>query len=228
MVLDTGNTTVAYRCPACGCAVMSGINLFALSGDMLKLKCDCKESEMTIVRLKEQEEKIQVTVPCMFCPNPHRFTLSRNLFFGKDLFTMSCPYSDFTLCCVGDENAVKAEMSRSEYELIKLLEENGIEDLETLHQYMQNETGEDGDRRFPTDPQIRDIVMFVIKDLDEEGKIRCGCTAEEEHTYDVQIEADGIRVSCPKCGASRVIPTDSSLAAQEFLNIDRLDLLENP
>ena len=54
MVLDAKNTTLAYRCPKCGAAVMSGINIFSLTADMLKLKCSCGESDMTIVNSKEQ------------------------------------------------------------------------------------------------------------------------------------------------------------------------------
>jgi len=130
---------------------------------------------------------------------------------------MPCPYTDINICCVGDENHVKAEMSRSELELLQLLEDNGLTDFHDLQS--------DEDASFPTDPQVRDIVMFVIHDLDAEGKIKCHCPDDvTDRQYDADIENEGIRVSCRACGASRLIPTDSSLAAHDFLHCDSLDL----
>ena len=38
MVLDTKDTMLAYRCPRCGAAVYSGLDMFSLTADMLKLK----------------------------------------------------------------------------------------------------------------------------------------------------------------------------------------------
>lgn len=218
MVLEPQNTTVAYRCPHCGAAVYSGINLFMLSADMLKLKCTCGKSDMTLIKNQTDDQKIRVTVPCMFCPKPHQFVLSRAMLFDKECFTLPCPYTDLTVCCVGEDNHVRAEMARSELELLKILEENGITDPSVLRQE------EELPPQFPTDPQVRDIVLFVIGELDAEGKIRCHCRSKENHTYDVSIEDDGIRVSCAGCGASRLIPTDSSLAAHAFLHSDMLDL----
>ena len=217
MVLDTKSATVAYRCPHCGAAVLSGVNMFTLTADMLKLKCSCGKSEMTLVNTADG--KVRLIVPCMLCPKPHQFLLSRSLMFDKELFCMPCPYSDINICCVGEDNHVRAEMARSELELLKLLEENGISDFSTLHP----EEAPDEDS-FPTDPQVRDIVMFVIHDLDAEGKIYCHCPEGTPHEYDAVIEDDGIRVTCTVCGASRLIPTDSGLAAHAFLHSDSLDL----
>ena len=176
---------------------------------------------------------------------------------------------------MGDENKVKAELARTELELLQILEDNGIDSFAALH-------GEPG---MLTDPQILEIVLFVIRDLDAEGKIYCRCrpapgsenaaegvaeggentdnahvegenahesesAAEGESTteggvegesgeaspenggadnhaegnYDVEITEDGIFVRCTRCGASRLIPTDSLLAAHAFLNTDALYL----
>ncbi len=217
MVLDAKNTTLAYRCPACGSAVLSGINLFSLTADMLKLKCSCGGSELTLVN--GSEGKVRLTVPCLVCATPHHFTLSRSLLLSRELFCMPCPYTDIDLCCVGEENHVKAQMSRAELELLRLLEENGLSDFHELRADMSEED------LFPTDPQVREIVLFVIRDLDEEGKIKCHCPADiKEHSYDVEIENSGVRVSCRACGASRLIPTDSGMAAHDFLHCDSLDL----
>ena len=213
MVLDPKQTTVAYRCPACGAGIMSAVGLFALSADMVKLKCTCGESEMTVVYSKDG--KVRLTVPCMVCPKPHTFTINSSLFFGKELFAMQCPYSDLNVACIGETNQVKAELARGELELLDLLEQSGVKSFDSLK----------NDEESLTDPQILDVVMFVIHDLDAEGKIFCRCDpADNGRQYDAEVLNEGVRVSCRKCGAERLIPTDSCLGAHAFLNADALHL----
>ncbi len=216
MVLDPKQTTVAYRCPHCGAGVMSLVGLFALSADMIKLKCDCKESEMSIVYGKDG--KVRLSVPCIFCPNPHSFVLSSSIFFDKELFVLPCPYSDINIAMVGDVNNVKAELARTELELLDMLEESGVDSLTAL-------SGKRRGENTLTDPQIFDIIMYVIGELDAEGKIYCRCNeGERDREYEVEVLEDGIRVECKSCGASRIIPTDSLLTANAFLNADSLTL----
>ena len=188
MVLENKQTTVAYRCPHCGTGVMSVVNIFNLKADMVKLKCTCGESEMTVTCSKDG--KVRFNVPCVLCPNPHNFTVSSSIFFGKDLFVLPCPYSDINVCMMGDVNHVKAELSRSELELLDLLEKSGLDSFEAFHS-----------EQFLSDPQVTEIVTYVIKELDEEGRISCKC-----------------------CGASKFIPTDSLIRANDFLNADSLEL----
>jgi ribosomal protein S27AE len=211
MVLEPKQTTVAYRCPHCGAGVISAVDLFKLSADMVKLKCSCGESEMTIVYKKDG--KIRFTVPCILCPTPHNFSISSTIFFGKDLFVLPCPYSDINICMMGDTNHVKAELSRTELELLDILEKSGLENFDDLK-------GE----QFPTDPQITEIVTYIIKELDAEGKIKCHCTDEEECEYDAEIQKDGVTVRCTRCNASKFIATDSLISAHEFLNADSIEL----
>ncbi len=225
MVLDSKQTTVAYRCRECGAGVISAVGLFALSADMVRLKCPCHKSEMQIVYNKSAGQ-VRLTVPCIFCEKPHNFNVSSSLFFGKDLFVLPCPYSDINIGFVGDANLVKAELARTELELLDMLEENGIEDFKSLH----------GDEQILADPQIRDVVMYVIKDLDAEGKIYCKCYPQgrdpipdgelerEDCLYDAEITDKGIKVTCRGCGASCTLPADSMLTAHAFLNSDFLKL----
>ncbi len=213
MVIDTRNTTVAYRCPHCGGGVISAVSPFAIGADMIKLKCDCGKSELSIIF--GRDGRIKLSVPCMLCPKPHNFTVSKKLFFGKDIFLLPCPYSDINICFMGESNAVKAELAKTELELLDMLEKSGIEGgFEALHAADEAE--------LLPDPQIYDIIMFVIHDLEEEGKIFCRCHDGGE--YEAEILDYGIKVTCTKCGASRTIPTDSLLAANAFLNADSLYL----
>ena len=213
MVLKNTESTIAYRCPHCGSGILAMVGVFALSGDMIKLKCDCKQSEMTLVH--RPDGKVRLTVPCLVCTQPHNFTVSSSLFYNKELFVLSCPYSDLALAFLGEMNTVKAELARTELELMDMMEQSGIRNFDALH---------DDEQTLP-DEQIRDIVMFVIHDLDAEGKIYCKCDASDNgREYDAEILDESIRVSCKKCGASRHIPTDSRLGAHAFLNADSLTL----
>jgi hypothetical protein len=228
MVLGEKQTTVAYRCPECGAGVMSAVGIFRLSADMVKLKCTCGKSEMKIVYSKG-DSNVRLTVPCLLCSSPHNFTVSSSLFFKDELFVLPCPYSDINICMTGEMNLVKAELARTELELLDLLEENGITDFSALHSKEEE----------LADPQIRDIVLFVIRDLEAEGKIFCRCHPEpeggapvsfdnsdisEDSRYEAEITDDGVKVTCLDCGASRTIPTDSMLGAHAFLNCDKLYL----
>ena len=240
MILNPKQTTVGYRCSRCGSGVLSAVNLFALSADMVKLKCTCGQSEMEIVYSKDG--KVRFKVPCMICPGGHTYTVSKNIFFGRDLFVLPCPVSDINIGFMGNTEHVKAELARTELELLQILEDNGISSFDALHD----------DEGILPDPQITEIVMFVIRDLEAENKIYCKCNpapdAEhggehachchghdgecggececgcEERVYDVEMVEDGIKVSCPECGCSRVVPTDSLLGAHAFLNCDALYL----
>lgn len=231
MVLNEKRTTVAYRCPSCGAGVMSAVGLFNLSADMIKLKCTCHQSEMKLVY--NREGQVRMTVPCLICSTPHTFTVNSSLFFSEDLFVLPCPYSDVNICFTGEINRVKAELARTELELLDMLEENGITDFASLH----------GDEETLADPQILDIVLFVIDDLDAEGKIFCRCHPdpdlpgadpaaadaygewnEHESRYEAAITEEGIRLTCRRCGATTVIPTDSMLSAHAFLHADSVHL----
>ena len=194
--------------------MISAVGIFSLSADLVKLKCTCGKSEMTI--LYGKDEKIRLTVPCPVCPNPHQFTLTKKVFWGQELFSLPCPYTGINVAVLGELNRVKAELARSELELLDLLEKSGATDLSAIH------AAEAG---VLPDQQIDEIVLYVIRELDEEGKIYCKCgEGETGREYEVEMREEGILVTCKKCGASRLIPTDSRLGAYAFLNADSLHL----
>ena len=190
--------------------MLSIVGMFSLSANRLKLKCDCGKSELDVVLL---DDKVRLTVPCIFCRKPHVFTVNKQIFYGRDLFVIPCPYSDINICFMGEENHVRAELARSELELLDMLEENGISDFSAFG----------GDGEVLPDPQVFEIIMFVIHDLEAEGKIYCRCP-DGEGEYDAEMTDGGIRIFCRKCGAQSIIPTDSLIGAHDFLNCDSLHL----
>lgn len=213
MVIEPKQTTVAYRCPACGKGVVSAVGIFSLGGDMLKLKCECGGSEITVV--PTSDGKVRLTVPCLVCPKPHNFLVNNKVFFGKELFALQCPYTDVNICFLGERERVCRELERTELELLDML---GEENLGKLCGAQRHE------EEFFTDPQILDIVTFVINDLLESGDIHCHCESGVCAACDAEVLEGGIRVTCRDCGASAFIPTDSLIRAHDFLNSDSLTL----
>ena len=219
MILENKQTTIAYRCPHCGAGVMSALDIFTLSAPMIKLKCDCGGSEMTVV--KQKDGKIRLTVPCLFCPKPHSFLINSNLFFGSEEFFLQCPYSDMDICFLGDMDHVKANLARGEYELMNLMEEHGIKNLSAFREVNKEDEDE------ALDSELTQNVIFVLSELEAEGKIFCKCEHTgklDEEKYGFEVFSDHVLVKCCDCGAERKIPTDNSLNAHAFLDADVLYL----
>lgn len=211
MVLNEKKTTVSFRCSACGASVRNMVGVFALSADMIRLKCPCGGSDMTMVMTKDK--KVRLTVPCLTCPSPHVFTVSSEVFYGRELFALPCPYSGLDLCYIGAEDAVIAASKEADRALEEMLGEASIEDVVDSRQ-----------SPFMTDPQIREIVTFVVADLADEGMIECRCPEGENGEYEAEVLDEEIVVRCKKCGAAAVIPANSFTAANDFLNVDHLTL----
>ncbi len=214
MLLESRETCIAYLCPYCGSGVKSVVGVFALSGDMKKLKCDCQASELTITHTGDG--KLRVTVPCLFCHKEHSFTISSKLFFEKELFAYPCPYTGINIVFLGSLEKVESALDENEKEILKLLKEAGIDDLLGLCADPEDDT----DHSY-IDPTLYDSVMYVIRDLMESGDISCCC---DDGDYDVAVSDDHVKVFCKSCGAAKDIPTDSELSVQAFIGIDRLKL----
>ncbi|MBR4186179.1 MAG: hypothetical protein IKQ87_10450 [Clostridia bacterium] len=210
MVLNQKETTVAYRCPECGATVMSLVGIFTLTADMIRLKCPCGQSELEIVYTKDK--KVRLNVPCFLCPTPHSYLISSGMFFEKDLFALPCSYSGIDVCFIGKKNRVQEALKKSEEELMEMLGDTSFEEL-------AEHRGESGEL---TDPQVLDIVLYVVRDLADEGKILCSCPDGGDYTVD--IGDDEVSVRCRQCGDHLELPIASLTAATDFLGAESLDL----
>ena len=212
MILNQKQTTLAYRCPHCGSAVTSLVGVFSLSADMIRMKCPCGESDLSVVYTKDK--KVRLSVPCFLCPKPHTFTLSSQLFFETELMAFPCPYSGINIAFVGHEEKVAQAFAEADRELREILQEEQFSSL--------SESRHDRSRMF-SDPQIMDIIMYVIHELSAEGEIRCKCPDGHGH-YAVDVLDDCVKITCEDCGASAEIPTDSIVSANAFLHCTHIDL----
>ena len=210
MILDQKQTTIAYRCPECGAVVRGAVGIFSLTADMIKLKCPCGGSELDIVYTKDK--KVRLTVPCFVCPTPHTFLISSGAFFEREIFTLGCTYSGIDICFMGSEEAIDKAIAENEAELYELAGEDAIEALARSR----------GDKTEMSDPQVLDIIRYVLLELEEEGAIHCNCSAGGE--YELQLGDDSVFIVCTKCGAELEIPAGSVDAAYAFLNADEITL----
>ena len=83
---------IAYRCSSCGSAVLGTVGKFALSANMLRLKCGCDDPSTLDIHIT-RDDKIKLTVPCILCGDSHSFVLSQQILLGRSLSKLSCPYS---------------------------------------------------------------------------------------------------------------------------------------
>ncbi len=231
MIAKNTESTIAYRCPHCGSGILSMVGVFALTGDMIKLKCDCGQSELIIQNARDG--KLRLTVPCIMCPRPHQYVLSRTAFFDKALFTLPCGMTETDICFIGHKDEVLDALDRSEQQIIDILHEAGYTDIRSLADVMQMRGAEDTeddeedvlyDPNF-TDNHIYDMVLFVVRELEADDKIYCRCTdSGKQGAYDIVCDRDEIFVTCRNCGARKAIRCNGSIATQAFLETDALRL----
>ncbi len=218
MVIEQKQTHIAYHCPHCGMAVLGYVGEFALSADMLKLKCDCGKSELSVTYTNDK--KIRLTVPCLFCENPHHYVVTQKVFFERDLFLLSCPYTGVDLCFIGKPETLQKALNESARSLNDLFAQNGMT-LPANTKNNEEEEDTEEEELFP-DEQIYDIIHFLVRDLEAEGKVTCPCGTGP---YETEIAPGGIRVYCADCGAEHFFPTVSVSQAQDFLYTDSIELL---
>ena len=223
MILNSKETTIAYRCPTCGKFIFGIVGIFTLSGDLIKLKCDCGGSELKITYTSEN--KLKITVPCLFCPSPHSYILTSGAFFDRDILALSCTYSGLDVCYIGEKEKVLDAVKEADEQLLDLLEESGFDGLEAFMKGKNSVDGSDNvDEDYRIDyAQIEDVVRFMLAELKEDGDIYCGCS-DCDPDCDFEFKGDSVLIYCKKCHFEKKIPMSSTLAANAFLHIDVLEL----
>ena len=205
---------IAYRCPDCGEAVVGLVGRFALSANMLRLKCSCG-SEMSLDMNIISGEKIRLSVPCLYCRQNHSYVVSEALFFDKDRFLLNCPYSGMDIAFHGEEDVVNHEIIRTGEELAALMKNLEAEELSDLQPEDMDEA------EVLPDPAVYNLLKFLIKDLEEEGNLHCPCG---EGPYDVRFTDSGMQAFCERCGASYDFDVKTVTMAEEYLLIDSITL----
>ena len=216
---------IAFRCPECGTAIVGDLNLFILGGKELKLACkDCGEEDAPVLTVQmTKTNKLQLTLPCLTCPNPHHFTVDTQVVFSRDLFVLSCPLTALDLCFIGTEEKVQDALEENRQQLLALTEwvEENVEDEE-------EELTEEDIEEFKEHPPLLDAhltgqMLYLVRDLAADGKISCACG--EKH-IDFRLLPDGLLFTCPSCGAAKVFPAHTESDLDRLSELTELKLGE--
>ena len=213
MILSPRKTHIAYRCPECGTTIFGLVGKFALTAGMLRLKCSCGASSADIS--VTNDEKMRISVPCVFCKQNHNYVVSQSIFFGRDIFLLNCPYANMDICFIGEKEQIDKEIQRTGEELERLLRDLESESLKDIQPMDVDE-----EEALP-DPTVYDTIRFVVKELEYDGKIDCPC---HSGNYDLRFCKEGIQVFCLECGASHIFDTRAESATADYVNIDSLNL----
>ena len=213
MILKPKQTYICYRCPRCASATMGFVGEFSLSADLLKLKCECKESAMSIVRTKD--DKVKLSVPCVFCNKNHTFVISQETFYERELLLLSCPYTNMDICFTGTQEKISAAVEQNSAELNALFTDLGYENLDDL--LGDDRSAED----IVPDADVYDTIRFALAELHEDNAIECPCSSAD---YDIEFVAGGVRIFCRQCNAEYMLPITSAESARDFLDCRKLIL----
>lgn len=222
MVLDSKKTSVAYRCPKCGQMVFSMVGIFALSGDLIKLKCPCGGSELTAAQTSDR--RVRLTVPCFICSNPHSYTVSPGSFFNGGLISLACTYSGIDICLIGDEERVKAAADEADRGFADMLREAGVEQFGDFAE--AKEADDLIQREQIADPELQSAVHFMLCELEDEGNISCKC-GRACGKYEFKFVGDrmsSVLIYCEKCSASVSVPMFDPISVEELLQTETLTL----
>ena len=168
MATNPKQRNIAYRCPECGTTILGLVGRFALYANMLRLKCSCDGAGSLDINIAS-DRKIRLSVPCILCKQNHSYVVTESLFFERELLPLSCPYSGMDIAFIGEEDRLEPELKRTEEEIKRLLSSLEAEDISDIQPKDMSE-----DEILP-DPSVYDTLRFVVKDLEEEGRVKCLC-----------------------------------------------------
>ncbi len=206
---------IAYRCPECGTANLGLVGKFTLSANMIRLKCDCKENTPSLDISVTNDDKIRLSVPCLFCKQNHSYVVTKSIFFERDEFLLNCPYSGQDIAIIGDKEVVDRELERTGNELLGIMKSLEAEELSDIQPQEMN------DEEILPDPAVYDTIRFIVKDLEADGKVHCPCG---EGGYELRYCEGGIEVFCTKCGATYQFRAESAAMSETYLDIDEIKL----
>ena len=123
-MIEDAKRSIAFLCPSCRQPVILERSVFQLAAAGGKLPCPCGKSS---VRIDLMGDRVNLTVPCLFCEQEHTVTCSTHAFLTEKCLAFSCANSGLDCCYVGEEEPVFAAMKRLEETLDVLEAEAGSE-----------------------------------------------------------------------------------------------------
>lgn len=203
---------VAFRCHGCGGATVGFLGGLTKVSDLLRLKCECKESALDIK--KQNDGKLHLSVPCVYCRDNHGYTLSSDILLREGETKLPCPFSGIDILFVCDESKMSEALEKSASALSQVMT---AFDAETVYDIQPHDAGDEG----PSDPAIYDTLNFLVRDLEADGKVSCPCGRGK---YDLRFTDEGAQVYCENCGCAYDFYAKSMSSAEEYLTLDSIML----
>lgn len=239
MILTPMQTTVCYRCPECGGMVASPVGAFSLRGDMFRLKCPCGRSSMTI---RQDRDSVRISVPCVTCGRDHMYTLSREVFYGRDLFILSCGLSGADTLIIGERDKVIEAYRESTKRLADIIgvDPADIDFSDDEARTAMHPGGEDEDepdeiwedeesaplRRESENAGFETAVRVSLAVLADEGRIKCLCSDRKNQDLVYDFTDRGVMLECASCGARKELTITGEAAAARLAEEDEIRLDE--
>lgn len=231
MILSSKENAITYRCPRCGGHVMSMMGVFRLSGDMIKLKCQCGNSSLVLTRMPG--EKISLEIPCIFCEESHRYVIDRRQLFSRSAFSLTCRVTGLDVCCIGDEESVKKYAEEADEKLDQILKDCGFSSLEdylskvVTPEISQNDEYDEDEEVLIDESEVIAAADFILAELQEEEAIHCQC----EHSsgdYAYRYDRGILQCFCRTCDSELEIPLRTGADLRALLEKDELVLEKIP
>ncbi len=214
MVIEPRKRYISYRCPECLTATTGLVGRFALRAGLVRLKCDCEKGSSLDIS-STSDGKVRLSVPCIFCKQSHSYVISEAVFFDRERFLLSCPYSGMDIAFLGEEKDITEALQRTEREINQILAGFEAEDIKDIQPEEMN------DEEILPDPAVYDTIRFLIRDLEEEGRISCLCGSGK---YDLRFTSEGVQAYCENCGGTYDFKCMSPTVAEEYLSLDEIKL----
>ncbi len=190
-----------FRCPHCA---ESTVLRFEGKEDVFSAAGQCGHCA---VIAESCAEKLKLTVPCVTCSVPHRYTVSRAMLAREGGFALPCAYSGVDCFFAGSREEVETAMKSSDEEILRVL---SLEEKVRGEDTVEKTLGLDGQEGMVIDsagsdeveffnPEIASDMLFLIKDMAYDGKIRCACGKTD---VDIRVASEEIVFSCPDCKRS--------------------------
>ena len=206
-------TQIAYSCSACGEASVGLLGSLPSITDMLRLRCACDGSAMDIK--KGKDGGLTLSIPCVYCRSSHTYNLSEDVAKREALTSLSCPYSNMDIAFLGADGDVSQAIQRTGEELGRVIASFGGEELADIQP-----KDEDEEAALP-DPAVYDTLNFLIRDLEDEGKVDCPCHSGK---YSLRFCDEGVQVYCEECSATFTFCAKTPSMAEQYLSLDSVKL----
>ena len=207
--MDTREKTrIAYRCPYCGCVISADITRSTVEKSFTLECIECRKSKLEIT--PEPGGSIKIVVPCLMCPHPHPYKLSKEIFFEREIFTLPCSFTGLDICFIGDEDNVEDEIDRTGAEISALTDEEDTDEVKKSSEFMVADTS-----------VIREI-LFAVGELDKSKKISCSCGS---HAVKVLIDYDKVILVCKVCGKKYELDARTKFDANRAIDLEEIKII---